>query len=376
MVELFQETSMGALVLPNRLVRSATWEGMCDAHGRPTEKLCRYLQSLAEGGIGLLITGFAFVRPEGKQLPGKMGIHTDDFEPDFRNLTQAVHATGAKLAVQLVHAGGQTSRASAGRQPLAPSAVKVDQFPELPVELNKEQIGRICTAFADGARRARQWGFDAIQLHGAHGYLINQFLSPLTNRRTDEYGGSLDNRARFAMQLYRRVRQAVGPDFPVMIKLNASDNLQGGLTLEDSIDVARKLSAAGIDAIEVSSGTPVSGKLGPARERIKSPAKEGYNLDPACRIKSAVTCPVMAVGGFRSFQIAQNAVKQAGVDFVAMARPLIREPDLPNRWQAGDYRPAACISCNGCFKPGLEEGGIYCVQEKKLREKQNKALRA
>lgn len=369
MVELFQETAINNLSLRNRLVRSATWEGMCEADGRPTEKLSRFLGRLSAGGVGLIITGFAFVVPEGKQLPGKMGIHTDDFAPDFKTLTQAVHEAGAKIAVQLVHAGGQTTSAVIGRQPLAPSAVKVDQFPELPAELSKEQIDRTIAAFADAARRARAWGFDAVQLHAAHGYLINQFLSPLTNRRTDEYGGTMENRSRFALEVFKGVRQAVGPDFAVMIKLNAADHLEGGLSTDAAIHAAIKLDAAGIDAIEVSSGTPVSGKLGPARDRINAPAKEAYNLDLACRVKAAVTCPVISVGGYRSYEVAEKAVKDAGVDYIALSRPLIREPDLPNRWKAGDRGAARCISCNGCFKPGRQEGGIYCVQEKKEREK-------
>ncbi len=372
MAEMFQEAAINSMAMRNRLVRSATWEGMCAADGRPTEKLCRHLQKLAAGGVGLIITGFAFVRPDGKQLPGKMGIHTDDYASEFQDLARAVHEAGAKVAVQLVHAGGQTSSANAGRQPLAPSAVKVDQFPEMPAELSREQIELIVAAFADGARRARSWGFDAVQLHGAHGYLINQFLSPLTNRRTDEYGGQVDHNTRFALEVYNRVRQAVGPDFPVMIKLNAADHLDGGLSLDAAIYTATKLDAAGIDAIEVSSGTPVSGNLGPVRTRIRTPEKEAYNLDLACRVKAAVTCPVISVGGFRSFEVAENVVKQAGVDFIAMSRPLIREPDLPNRWLAGDRRPARCISCNGCFKPGREEGGIYCVQDKKERQKAGK----
>jgi 2,4-dienoyl-CoA reductase-like NADH-dependent reductase (Old Yellow Enzyme family) len=373
MVELFQETAINNLSLRNRLVRSATWEGMCETDGRPTEKLSRFLSRLSAGGVGLIITGFAFVVPEGKQLPGKMGIHTDDFEPDFKNLTQAVHAAGAKIAVQLVHAGGQTTSAVIGRQPLASSAVKVDQFPEQPAELSKEEIERTIAAFADAARRAMAWGFDAVQLHAAHGYLINQFLSPHTNLRTDEYGGTMENRTRFALEVFKRVRQAVGPDFAVMVKLNAADHLDGGLSTDAAIYAASKLDAAGIDAIEVSSGTPVSGKLGPARDRINSPAKEAYNLDLACRVKEAVTCPVISVGGYRSYEVAEKAVKEAGVDFVALSRPLIREPDLPNRWQAGDRGAARCISCNGCFKPGRQEGGIYCVQEKKEREKKQAA---
>ena len=365
MAEMFQEMKINGMTLRNRLVRSATWEGMCGQGGRPTQKLNAYLHDLAQGGIGLIISGYAFVSPEGKQLPGKMGIHTDDFAENFIALRRSVHAAGARMAIQLVHAGGQASSASAGRQPLAPSAVKVDQYPEMPAELSRLEIQEIVQAFARSARRTKQWGFDGVQLHGAHGYLINQFLSPLTNHRTDLYGGTRENRCRFLFEVYQEVRRAVGAEFPVMIKLNATDNLSGGLELDDALFAASELSAFGLDAIEVSAGTAASGRLGPARSRIKTVDQEGYNLDLALRIKAAVKCPVLVVGGFRSYSVAEQAISEHGMDAVALSRPLIREPDLPNRWLAGDQRRAACISCNGCFKPGREEGGIYCVQARK-----------
>ncbi len=369
MPTLFETTSIKHMKLRNRMVRSATWEGMCDPNGRPTTQLADYYATLARGGVGLIVSGYTFVSPEGKQLPGKMGIHTDDFAPDHRRLTQAVHSAGGAVAVQLVHAGGQANPEHAGRQPLAPSAVKVIQFPAEPAELTTSEIKAVITAFGQAAARAKAWGFDAVQLHGAHGYLINQFLSPLTNRRTDEYGGGIENRCRFLMAVYREVRRTVGDDYPVMIKLNAEDNLEGGLDRKDGLRAARELDAAGIDAIEVSTGTPASGKIGPAREKINAPEKEAYNLDPARGIKAQVTCPVMVVGGFRSYEVAQKAVNLDNMDYIAMARPLIREPDLPNRWLGGDRTPAKCISCNKCFVPGMKEGGIYCVPAKKEKRK-------
>ena len=360
------------MTMRNRMVRSATWEGMCDQEGRPTEKLFKQYRELAQGGMGLIVSGNAFVRPEGKQLPGTMGIHTDAFAPEYENLTLAVHEAGGKIAVQLVHGGGQANASEAGQQPLAPSAVKVDQFPEMPTELAKDEIGDIVTAFGEAARRAKAWGFDAVQLHGAHGYLINQFLSPHTNRRKDEYGGSIENRTLFLLQVYQKLRDMVGAEFPVLIKLNASDNLDGGLTIGDAVYAAKQLSEAGIDAIEVSAGTSASGRKNPARTKINKPEREAYNLDLARQIKEAVSCPVMVVGGFRSYEVAEKALREDGMDYIAMARPVIREPGLPNRWLQGDRSPASCISCNSCFMAGLEEGGIYCVIEKKEREKAEK----
>jgi len=374
MNSLFDQTTINGMTLQNRFARSATWEGMCNADGKPGQKLIDFYRELARGKVGLIITGYAFVSPEGKQLPGKMGIHSDDFAAIMREMTSGVHEVGGKICIQLVHAGGQTDTSNAGENPLAPSAIATDQYPELPAEMTKEDIDRVVTAFGNGARRAKEWGFDGVQLHGAHGYLINQFLSPLTNQRHDEYGGSIENRCRFLLESYRAIRSAVGPDFPVMIKLNGSDNLAGALTITDAVFAAKSLDKEGIDCIEVSGGTPASGDQSPARTKINSPEKEAYNLPLAQQIRSAVKCPVMVVGGFRSFEVAEKTIQESA-DYISMARPFIREPGLVKRWQEGDRAPARCISCNSCFMPGIKEGGIYCVIEKKEQEKQEKNRR-
>ncbi|KKK50021.1 hypothetical protein LCGC14_3129190, partial [marine sediment metagenome] len=288
MREIFESSEINGMELANRLVRSATWEGMCTDDGRPTDKLIDLYKALAAGGVGLIVTGYTFVRPEGKQMPGKMGLHTDDFAPDMKRMVDAVHAMSGKLCVQLVHAGGQTSQKVAGRQPLAPSAVEAAQYQGVePEAMSKQDIAGVVAAFGQAAARAKDYGFDAVELHGAHGYLINQFLSPITNQRDDEYGGSLDNRARFMMEVYKSVRDAVGGAFPVMIKLTGADNLEGGLVVEDAVEAARKLDEAGIDAIEVSSGTPASGEEGPVRTKINKPEREAYILPLARRIKAA-----------------------------------------------------------------------------------------
>jgi 2,4-dienoyl-CoA reductase-like NADH-dependent reductase (Old Yellow Enzyme family) len=371
MKELFEKTTINGITLTNRVVRSATWEGMCETDGRPTLRLASCYRDLAAGGVGMIITGYAFVRPDGKQLPGKMGIHTDNFADEMSFLTQAVHDAGSKICMQLVHAGGQTTTKVAGRRPLAPSAIEVEQFPEKPDEMSKRDVDEIVAAFGDGARRAKKYGFDAVQLHAAHGYLINQFLSPLTNRRTDVYGGTVKNRCRFLLEVYRRVRSEVGVDFPVLVKLNGSDNLEGGLDISDAIHAARLLDKEKVDAIEVSGGTSASGERTPVRTKIDNPTREAYNLALALEIKKAVQAPIMAVGGFRSLEIINKAFIDIGIDYISMSRPFIREPRLINRWKEGDLSPAHCISCNGCFKPGLKEGGIYCVVEKKETQKRN-----
>ncbi len=369
MAVIFEETTINGMTMRNRLIRSATWEGLCDPDGRPREKLITLNRDLARGGIGLVITSYAYVRPDGRSLPGQMGIYTDAFADPFQRMARAVHDAGGKIAVQVVHGGGQTDTKTAGCKPFAPSAVKVEQFPEMPEELTKDEIKHIVAAFGNAARRVKEWRFDAVQLHGAHGFLINQFLSPLTNRRTDEYGGSMENRVRFLLEVYQNVRGAVGTDYPVLIKLNATDFIEGGLEIEEAIYAAKRLAESGIDAIEVSAGTPSSGPKSPVRTKIIKPEREAYNLEMARRIKKAVGCPVIVVGGFRSYEVVEKAIRDDGMDYIALARPLIWEPGLANRWLQGDRRPTRCISCNNCFTGGLEEGGIYCATEKKEIEK-------
>lgn len=369
MSSLFGQAVIGGIVLRNRIVRSATWEGMCDAGGAPTERLVSLYETLAEGGVGLILTGYAYVLPEGKQNPGKMGMDDDALVPRLRELTRRVHAKGGKIAAQLVHAGGQAARRVSGLMPVGPSAVSLPHYEESPQPLSVEGVCRVVEAFGRAASRVKAAGFDGVQLHGAHGYLIGQFLSPLTNRRKDGYGGSLGKRARFAVEVLSAVRSAVGKEYPVWIKLNGEDFLDGGSVLEDSIGAARILERAGVDAIEVSGGTPGSGERSAARTRIDSVGKEAYHRAFAKAIKEKVQLPVGVVGGLRTPSLLEEILRSGDADFVSMARPFIREPRLVRRWMAGDTARATCISCSGCFLPGLKEGGICCVVEKKFRER-------
>lgn len=364
MASLFEQGSIGTVKLKNRMIRSATWEGMCEQSGRPTQKLTDYYCNLVKGGIGLIISGYTYVRPDGKQSPGKMGIYTDDFAQDFKKLTRAVHDLNGKIAIQLVHAGGLADSKAAGCRPVAPSGIKVGSFSEIPQELSVLEVEDITDSFARAAQRAKEWGFDGVQIHGAHGYLVSQFLSPLTNRRTDAYGGSLENRSKFLFDIYEKIRTQVGNDYPVFIKFNGDDHVENGLAKDEAVRIAKQLSASGIDAIEISSGSSASGKKGPARRKINSPEKEAYNLELALSIKKEISCPVICVGGFRTLDIAQKAITD-GMDFISLSRPLIREPDLPEKWVCNETDSSQCISCNKCFIPGLSKGGIYCVAKKK-----------
>ncbi len=353
MDSIFTPWTMGSLEIPNRLVRSATWEGLALDNGAATERLAGVMVALAEGGVGLIITGYAYVAPEGMGLPRQTGVYSDFLVDSLARVADAAHAGGGLVALQIVHAGAQTRSSWIGGRPVGPSRMVHPAFGEEVDELTREQIADTVAAFAAAARRAVRAGFDAVQLHAAHGYLINQFLSPNTNLREDDYGGSFENRARFCFEVYDAVRDAAGPDFPVFVKLNSEDAFPGGLELADAVEVARGLSARGIDGIEVSGGVPAAKRKSAARA-VTGPNDEGYFLANARAIKDAVECPVIVVGGFRSRARIEEALQW--VDAVAMSRPLIRQPDLPNLLRSRTTDQADCISCGRCFALTLEQG--------------------
>jgi 2,4-dienoyl-CoA reductase-like NADH-dependent reductase (Old Yellow Enzyme family) len=233
-----------------------------------------------------------------------------------------------------------------------------------------EEIRRVVDAFGKSAVRAEKAGFDGVQIHAAHGYLLSQFLSPFFNKRSDAYGGSLENRLRIVLEVFQGIKGQVGADFPVMIKMNAQDFLEGGLSMDEALNAATVLAEVGIDAIELSGGTPYSGKRTPVRTgKLESPDDEVFYLHEAGAYKKRVTAPLMLVGGIRSFEVAERLVDEGTTDYVSLCRPLIREPDLIQRWKSGDLRKSACISDNGCFKPGRAGEGIYCVVEKREKAK-------
>jgi 2,4-dienoyl-CoA reductase-like NADH-dependent reductase (Old Yellow Enzyme family) len=362
---LFDAMDIGGVHLFNRLMRSATWEGMCREDGSPHPRLAELYRQLVAGGIGLIVSGYATVRADGRQLVGQMGMHDDTLLPAMQDLTRAVHEENGRIFCQLVHAGGLSS--GGATPPLAPSSGPSPFFKSAAQELDAAGIRALVEAFGAAARRSRKSRFDGLQLHGAHGYLIHQFLSPLTNRRQDEYGGPLGNRMRFLLEVYAEVRRQVGYDFPVTIKLSAADHLPGGMDIEETVQIARQLDQAGFDAIEVSAGTAASGTAGPVRTGIDTAEQEAYHADYARRIRQAVHIPVAVVGGLRSAAVLENLLRSGVADQFALARPLIRQPDLPKRWRRDPRERATCISCNGCFRPGLKDGGIYCVVEHQTR---------
>jgi 2,4-dienoyl-CoA reductase-like NADH-dependent reductase (Old Yellow Enzyme family) len=234
--------------------------------------------------------------------------------------------------------------------------------------MSGDDIEEVIESFGQAARRAKEAGFDGVQIHAAHGYLLSQFLSPVFNRRKDSYGGEVENRARILLEVLHRVREVVGKGFPVLVKINCEDALEGGLNVEDSIHVGVMLQGEGIAAVEVSGGTLASGRLSPSRKGIKSEQTEAYFRDAARAFKERLDVPIILVGGIRSPQLAERLVAEGAADYLAMSRPLIREPGLVNRWASGDLRPALCRSDNQCFEPAMEGEGIYCVVDRKENE--------
>jgi 2,4-dienoyl-CoA reductase-like NADH-dependent reductase (Old Yellow Enzyme family) len=236
--------------------------------------------------------------------------------------------------------------------------------------ISEEEIGNIVGAFGQAARRTKEAGFDGVQIHAAHGYLLSQSLSPAFNKREDSHGGNLENRARFLMEVLREVRSVVGPDFPVLVKMNSEDCLECGLTLEDSVQLGAMLEEGGVDAIELSGGTFLSGKLSPSRSGITSEEREAYFREAARIFKEKINIPLILVGGNRSIEMAEQLLNDGYADYISMSRPFIREPGLIKRWASGDIRRAACLSDNKCFGPAMAGQGIYCVVEKQENAKE------
>jgi len=360
---LFEETRINGMVLANRFVRSATWEGMAGDDGSATAGLIDYIAALARGGIGLIISSHAYVSRDGQAGHWQLGAYGDELVPGLTALAAAVHENNGKIALQLAHAGFFADAKLIGHPPWAVSDIEgIARTPRR--ELTAEEIGRIVRAFAAGAKRAKEAGFDAVQIHAAHGYLLSQFLSPAFNRRADEYGGNIENRARALREVLGAIRGAVGPDYPVLAKMNGRDYIDNGLGLEDSLQVGRMLAEGGIDAIELSGGVLTGGKLSPSRTRIDSEEKEAYFRQEAKVFREHTGVPLILVGGNRSFQTAERMAAEGAADYISLSRPLIREPGLINRWKSGDLARSACISCNRCFGPAIAGEGISCVAEK------------
>lgn len=342
-----------------------------DKKGLVTSRYLAHIERIAKGGAGMLILEASFIDPRGKGFVNELGIHSDAVIPGLKKLVKVAHKEGAVIGPQLYHAGRQTSSKTTGKQPLAPSAIPDPTINEVPHALTQAEIKKIVAQYAAAAGRAKKAGCDFVELHGAHGYLITQFLSPFSNKRTDKYGGSFENRFRFAKEVIQAVRKEVGDEFIMTIRLSADEFVPGGLKVKDTIRIVKELERLGIDAVHISAGNYASyaqGKMIPPMA-----VKDGVLLDLAAQVKKASKLPLIAVGKIRTPKMAESILKNGQADFVALGRTLLADPDWPNKVLSGkEGKINPCITCNqGCISRLFAQQDVWCtVNPETSREQQ------
>lgn len=376
-IRIFTPHQIGNLKIKNRVVRSATYRGMATDDGQVTEKEITVYENLAKNEIGLIVSGYMYVTKEGQCLPRQLGIYDDSLMPGLKKLVASVKQyEDVKFFAQIAHGGRQTVPI-VSEEIYAPSPI-ADKFTHtIPKEMTIEHIKRCVRGFVDAAKRVHEAGFDGVQLQCAHGYLLSQFLSPYCNRRTDSYGGSIENRFRIIEEIITGIQDELNKTYPITAKLNMADFVieNPQLTIEESKIFAKMMVDLGISAIEVSGALMESilyeGNLGTSRFKISKIEDEAYFLNEAKTIKNEIgETPVILVGGIRSLEVV-NKVLEEGIDFVALSRPFIREPDLITKWKNGLSDKADCISCNSCYRYDKPKGN-KCEVLKRLERKKKK----
>lgn len=364
MKTLFEKTEIGPMSLKNRLWRSATWMNMAEAKGHLTDRLEQVYLTLARGGVGTIITGYAFVLEEEQPNPGMLGIYDDSFIPEYRAMNEKIRAEGANIIMQIVYGGSCTANEPENRTIWGPSAVPHPLYKVVPTEMTKENIKTVVTAYASAARRVKASGFNGVQLHGAHTYLLSQFLSPYYNRRNDEYGGVIENRARIIFETLEAVTKEVGTDYPVFIKMHCSDDWDdNGLTETESLFVAKELEKRKISGIEFSGGNldmKNYPNAGPARNGLLKSENQSYFAEKTARIADHLNIPVISVGGHRDPKKMERMLNTSSIDYFSLSRTLLSEPDLINRWHGGDLTKPRCVACNKCR---TREGNV-CILDR------------
>ncbi len=384
MDKVFEPIELAGITFSNRIIRSATFEGTSDKNGKLTEQCLKKYEALARGGVGGIITGFIGVSQQGKASDNMAMIDKDEHVEMFKEITQKMHEMGTPIIAQLNHCGGQSKEESAHMPVVAPS--KISDYKAN--EMTSAEILDVIEAFVKGIKRAKQAGFDGVQVHVAHGYLLSEFVSPRMNRRDDEWGGNTENRFRILKMIFENARKEVGT-YPIIVKMNGYETLKNGMTIEESIKITKLLEQVGCDGIEVSNGTLKAGmttmrgqvpwkmivaqneKLNKmpvlmkkivgiiANRTIPQPQPiKLYNVEAAVRIKKAVNIPVILVGGITKIEEIKNLIETEKCDVVSMCRPFIIEPDLVNKFKAGKQTETKCIQCNFC---------IIAVEKKPLR---------
>ncbi|MDA8145128.1 MAG: NADH:flavin oxidoreductase [Thermaerobacter sp.] len=319
MPDLFSPLEVRGLALRNRIMMPPMASDVATEAGEVTPRHLEHYLARARSQVALLVVEHTYVRRSGRLTRTQLGLHDEALVEGFRRLVEAIRPTGARLVLQLTHAGSATTAAVAEAVPEGPSAVLHPSGKEVPRELTVADLAQIREEFAAAARRAVEAGFDGVEIHGAHGYLLNQFLSPLTNRRTDDYGGDLAGRSRFPLEVIRRVRREVGPDYPLFYRFGADDGLPGGFPLAEAVELAPRLVEAGVDLLDVSGGLIGSRPAG---------APPGYNVEAAAAVRRAVTVPVAVAGGITEPAFADSLIREGKTDLVAVGRALLRDP----RW--------------------------------------------
>lgn len=351
MSKLFDPIQIGNMTVKNRFVRSATHDNYGNVDGSLSEQEFKLYEALAQNQVGLIITAHSYVQhPLGRASLNQNGIYEDRLIEDYRKLADMVHAYGSKLVVQISHAGRQTTPDTInGLSPVAPSPVPDGATGINPRELTEPEILQLIDDYVKAMVRVKASGCDGVQVHMAHGYLLAQFLSPYTNQRTDQWGGSVENRTRILREIITQGRQAVGSDFPILVKLNSRDAKegQGYLTLEDVVYTAKMLEQHGVDAIEISGGMREDRRI-MAATGILQQEQEAYFSAAAKAVKEAVQVPILLVGGVRSKSVMEKVLTENIADLISMSRPFVRDPNLVVRLKAGQDK-VTCISCNACF---------------------------
>jgi len=373
MGKLFEPIKIGIMELKNRIVMPPMGTNFASDDGFVTKRLVNYHVERAKGGVGLIIVEGAYVESRGKGSIRQLAVDHDDKISGLKKLAAAIQANGAQAALQLFHGGRQSSSLIIGTQPVSASEVFCRLTRETPRALTVEEIQDVIAAFAEGARRTETAGFDAVEIHGAHGYLINQFLSPLTNKRTDKYGGDVKGRTRFLLEILELTRDKVGSDYPILCRINGDDYIEGGLTLEETKKIAQMLEAAGVDILHISGGiydSPVPVTTGPMS------LPRGHMVHLAAGIKKVVDVPVIAVGRINDPELAEKILKEEKADLVSMGRALLADPELPKKAAAGtldDIR--RCTACDECIARLFFNENIACSVNAALGKEEEYRIR-
>ena len=354
MPSLFDTLAINKMMLNNRFVRSATMDGL-GKDGMVSDVELEIYKELGRGEIGLIISHGLFPTKEGQASPGQLSAHTNEAIPSLSRLVKVVHENGGKIAAQILHGGWMCRSETTGKQPVGPSAV-VHPRSGLPIrELSSDEVYKLVEDYVQTTRRVIEAGFDGVQLHGAHSWILGAFLSPVTNKRDDEWGGTTEKRTNLLRHICRGIRQLAGPDYPIMVKLGIKDYHPEGKSTPDGIEQAKLLEEAGVDCIEVSEGLEQD-----FFHHIRLDAVSPYYLDECRQVKQALSIPVMLVGGMRKLSDMQAVIKGGTADAISMCRPFIMNPHLVKDLHEGISDSSGCTSCNGCMGARRKPGELSC----------------